>query len=107
MVTVQKEDPKLGATFFGGVLELRKPLKGDPGGHFDAVDPVTGNKQWTYKSKYPLLASALATGGDLVFTGAPEGNFLAFDTRHENYGTSPQDQGIEVHRSLIQLRKTI
>lgn len=81
MVTVQKEDPKPGATFFGGVLELRKPLKGDPGGHFDAVDPVTGKKQWTYKSKYPLLASALTTGSDLVFTGDPEGNFLSFDAK--------------------------
>jgi alcohol dehydrogenase (cytochrome c) len=81
MVTVQKEEPKPGATFFGGVFELRKPPKGEAGGHFDAVDPLTGKRQWTYKSKYPLLASALATGGDLVFTGDPEGNFLAFDAK--------------------------
>ena len=46
---------------------------------FDAYDPVTGKKKWSYKSKYPLLASALATGGDLVFTGDPEGDFIAFD----------------------------
>jgi alcohol dehydrogenase (cytochrome c) len=81
MVTVQKEDPKPGATFFGGVFEMRKPPKGEAGGHFDAVDPVTGKRQWTYRSKYPLLASALATGSDLVFTGDPEGNFLSFDAR--------------------------
>ena len=42
---------------------------------------MTGKKQWTYKSKYPLLASALVTGSDLVFTGDPEGNFLAFDAK--------------------------
>jgi alcohol dehydrogenase (cytochrome c) len=81
MLTVQKEDPRLAATFFGGVLELRKPLKGDAGGHFDARDPLTGKKQWSYQSKYPLLASSLATGGDLVFTGDPEGNFLSFDSK--------------------------
>ena len=40
---------------------------------------MTGKKKWSYKSKYPLLASALATGGDVVFTGDPEGNFMAFD----------------------------
>ncbi len=79
MVTVQKEEPRTGSTFFGGVFELRKPPSGEPGGHFDACDPVTGKKKWSYKSKYPLLASALATGGDVVFTGDPEGNFMAFD----------------------------
>ena len=80
-VTVRKEDPKPGAEFMAAVFECRKPPQGEAGGHFDAYDPVTGKKHWTYKSKYPLLASALATGGDLVFTGDPEGNFLAFDAK--------------------------
>lgn len=80
-LTVQKEEPKAGQTFFGGVFELRKPPSGEAGGHFDAYDPVTGKKRWTYKSKYPLLASALATGGDLVFTGDPEGFFFALDAK--------------------------
>jgi alcohol dehydrogenase (cytochrome c) len=31
--------------------------------------------------KYLLLASVLATAGDLVFTGDPEGNFFALDAR--------------------------
>ncbi|MEW5977888.1 MAG: PQQ-dependent dehydrogenase, methanol/ethanol family [Acidobacteriota bacterium] len=81
-VTVQKEDPDPGKIFFGGVFELVRPPKGEPGGHFDAVDPLTGKKHWTYTSKYPLLASAVATGGDVVFTGDPEGRFLAFDARN-------------------------
>ena len=81
MVTVQKEEPKPGKEFFGGAFELRKPPKGDAGGFFAAFDPLTGQKKWTYKSKYPLLASALATAGDLVFTGDPEGNFFAFDAK--------------------------
>ena len=55
---------------------------GDEMSHFDAYDPVSGKKQWTYKSKYPLLASALATGSDLVFTGDPEGSFFALDAKN-------------------------
>ena len=76
---VQKEDPVPGATFLGGLFELRGTPIGDPGSHFDAYDPVTGEKKWSYWSKYPLLASSLATGGNLVFTGDPEGDFMAFD----------------------------
>jgi alcohol dehydrogenase (cytochrome c) len=44
-------------------------------------DPVTGKKFWSYDSKYPLLASALSTAGDLVFTGDPEGYFFALDAK--------------------------
>ena len=78
-LTVVKEDPQPGENFFGGLFELRKPPNREPGSHFDAYDPVTGEKRWSYQSKYPLLASAVAMGGDLVFTGDPEGQFMAFD----------------------------
>ena len=44
-----------------------------------AYDPISGKQHWIYRSKYPLLASALATGGDLIFTGDPEGQFFALD----------------------------
>jgi alcohol dehydrogenase (cytochrome c) len=36
---------------------------------------------WSYPYKYVLLASMLATAGDLVFTGNPEGEFFALDAR--------------------------
>jgi len=78
-LTVEKEEPDPGAEFMGGLFELAPTPSGDQGSHFDAYDPVTGEKRWSYKSKYPLLASAVATGGNLVFTGDPEGNFIAFD----------------------------
>lgn len=78
-VTVQKEDPKEGQNFFGGIFQLRQPLKGRARGHLDAYDPVTGKKAWSYDSKYPLLSSQLSTAGDLIFTGDPEGNFFALD----------------------------
>ncbi len=49
--------------------------------HVDAWDPVTGKRIWSYPYKYVLLASVLATAGDLVFTGNPEGEFFALDAR--------------------------
>lgn len=80
-VTVYQESPREGQTFFGGSFVAKHP-KGEPAhSHLDAYDPVTGKKQWTYQSKYPLLASVLATAGNLVFTGDPEGYFFALDAR--------------------------
>lgn len=78
-LTVQVEEPRPGETYFGGVFELRRTPQGEAWSHFDAYDPLSGEKRWSYRSKYPLLASAVATGGNLVFTGDPEGNFMAFD----------------------------
>ncbi|MBI1788170.1 MAG: PQQ-dependent dehydrogenase, methanol/ethanol family [Acidobacteria bacterium] len=80
-VTVQKEEPKEGKEFFGGVFKLRPPLTGAPGGHLDAYDPIGGKKHWTYPAKYPLLASILSTAGEVVFTGDAEGHFFALDGR--------------------------
>jgi alcohol dehydrogenase (cytochrome c) len=80
-VTVHKEQPQEGMNYFGGVFQLRHPPTGQAHGHLDAYDPVTGKKFWTYRSKYPLLASILATAGDLIFTGDPEGYFFALDAR--------------------------
>jgi glucose dehydrogenase len=42
---------------------------------------VTGKKQWSYPYKFELFASILATAGDLVLTGDPEGYFFALDAR--------------------------
>ncbi len=49
--------------------------------HVDAWDPVTGKRAWSMPYKYVLLASMLATAGDLVFTGNPEGEFFALDAK--------------------------
>lgn len=80
-VIAQKEEPKEGMNFFGGTFQLKLPEGVEAYGHLDAYAPVTGRKFWTYRSKYPLLASILATAGDLVFTGDPEGSFFALDAR--------------------------
>jgi alcohol dehydrogenase (cytochrome c) len=80
-VTVFKEDPQEGQTFFGATFVARHPKGEEAHGHIDAVDPVSGKKTWSMKFKYPMLASILATAGDVIFTGDPEGNFLALDAR--------------------------
>ena len=36
-----------------------------------AFDPLTGNKQWTFITKYANQSSLLVTAGDLIFGGRP------------------------------------
>jgi alcohol dehydrogenase (cytochrome c) len=80
-VTPREEEPSEGKDFFGGVFTLKPPPSGKPGSHLDAYDPVSGKRMWRYEAKYPLLASILSTAGGLVFTGDPEGQFFALNTR--------------------------
>jgi alcohol dehydrogenase (cytochrome c) len=70
----------------GGGTWIMLPVPGRDTGysHLDALDPVTGRVQWTYRYKYELLASVLATQGDLVFTGDDEGHYFALDARTGN-----------------------
>jgi len=77
LVTPAREEPKEGKEFFGGQFELRPAQKGESGGHLGAYDPLTGKRRWTYRYKYPLLASLLSTAGGLIFTGDAEGDFFA------------------------------
>jgi len=77
----RKEAASEGSAFYGGTFQLLPPPDGKAGGHLDAYDPVDGKRFWTYESKYPLLASVLATAGDVVFTGDPTGEFFALDAR--------------------------
>src|SRR5215470_16610938 len=38
-------------------------------GELQAWDPATGKKAWQHNFRWQLMASVLATGGDLVFVG--------------------------------------
>ena len=80
-LTVVPQEPREGAPFFAGVFTLAPAEKGESGGHLSAYDPVSGKRHWIYRSKYPLLASQLATAGDLLFTGDALGRFFALDTQ--------------------------
>ena len=78
-VTVRQEDPEEGLPFFGGEFEMAHPKDGKAHAHLAAYDPVTGERKWRYRHKYPLLASQLATAGGLVFSGDATGKFFALD----------------------------
>jgi alcohol dehydrogenase (cytochrome c) len=80
-LTVVPQDPQQGQAYFGGLFTLAPPEKGEPGGHLSAYDPISGKRHWIYRSKYPLLASQLATAGDLLFTGDAQGRFFALDAQ--------------------------
>lgn len=73
-----------GRFYMNGDFPTRLPPNRTTYSHVDAWDPVTGKRIWSMPYKFVLLSSMLATGGDLVFTGDPEGNFFALDARSGN-----------------------
>jgi alcohol dehydrogenase (cytochrome c) len=56
-------------------------LPGEAFGKVIAIDPSTGDVEWSVRTRSPMSASMLATAGGLVFTGDAEGNFVAYDDR--------------------------
>ena len=59
----------------GGFVE---PADGNRG-YLSAINPMTGKIAWEVPTKVPFWSGVMSTGGDLVFTGAQTGEFLAFD----------------------------
>jgi len=54
----------------------------DPGyGALRAIDPLTGERKWEFKTARPSLAGTLSTAGGLVFSGDADGNVFAVDAR--------------------------
>ncbi|HKX32216.1 MAG TPA: PQQ-dependent dehydrogenase, methanol/ethanol family [Blastocatellia bacterium] len=81
LIKPEKQEVKEGQGLFGGGMEFMPP-KGSPAyGHIDAYDPLTGARRWRHQTKYATLASLLATGGDLIFSGDVEGNAFALDAK--------------------------
>jgi alcohol dehydrogenase (cytochrome c) len=71
---------KKGAAYLGAGFTI-KPLNEDYIGVLRAIDPKTGKEVWRYKNYAPLWGGVLATKGNLVFTGNPEGFLMAFDAK--------------------------
>lgn len=69
---------KEGAAYLGSGFTI-KPIFEDYIGSLKAIDPNTGETVWEYKNDAPLWSGVMATGGNLVFTGTPEGYLKAFD----------------------------
>jgi alcohol dehydrogenase (cytochrome c) len=62
-------------------MKLLPAPSGKVTSHLDAFDPITGRRVWRIDTPHPLLAALLSTGGELLFAGDPEGNFLALNAR--------------------------
>lgn len=80
-ITGREQEPVEGRSFIGGSWVFKAPLGGKVEGYVGAYDPVTGAQQWTVPATTWILASILATAGDVIFSGDPEGNFFALDAR--------------------------
>jgi alcohol dehydrogenase (cytochrome c) len=63
--------------FSGGGTKIKERLYGS----LKAIDPVTGDVKAALKLDYPNYSGALATAGNLVFIGNPDGTFSAHDAR--------------------------
>jgi len=71
---------KKGAAFLGAGFTI-KPTNDDYIGVLRAMDPKTGEEVWRYENPAPLWGGVMATAGNLVFTGTPEGFLKAFDAK--------------------------
>ncbi|MEP2639483.1 PQQ-dependent methanol/ethanol family dehydrogenase [Roseobacter sp.] len=69
---------KKGAAYLGSGFTI-KPNYDDHIGSLKAIDPDTGTVKWEFKNNAPLWGGVMTTAGGLVFTGTPEGEFIAFD----------------------------
>jgi alcohol dehydrogenase (cytochrome c) len=70
-----------GSPFTGGNWIMKPPAGGKVEGYIEAFDAATGEKRWSVPVTTWIMASILTTGGGLVFTGDPEGNFFALDAK--------------------------
>ncbi len=71
---------KKGAAYLGAGFTI-KPLNDDYIGAMRAVDPKSGKIVWELKNNAPLWGGVMATAGDLVFYGVPEGYLKAVDAK--------------------------
>ncbi len=63
---------KRGAAYLGAGFTIT-PLYEDYVGVMRAIDPVSGQIKWEIPNNAPLWGGVLATGGNLIFYGTPEG----------------------------------
>lgn len=103
-ITPRDTGPTEGKNYMNGDFPITLPKNRQTFSHVDAWDPVTGKRAWTAPYKYVLMSSMLATGGDLVFTGDPEGNFFALDARTGaklwNFQTGAGHRGASISYSV-------
>jgi alcohol dehydrogenase (cytochrome c) len=77
-VTVRRREFKESIPYWGASVTVDEK---DHQGFVKAFDASTGKEAWRWRTNRPVCASVLATGGDVVFAGAPTGEFNAFHAR--------------------------
>ena len=77
---VPLQDFKPGQRYMG-IENINSPISPDTlAGHLEALDPLTGKAKWRTPLMGQTITSAiLTTGGGLLFTGRPTGEFIAVD----------------------------
>ena len=88
VVNPERPDDFSGQAYFGASWTSKAPKQKADGTPVDAAygtlqarDPLTGKMKWRVEYKYPVLASLLSTGGDLVFVPGADGMFDARDAK--------------------------
>ncbi len=73
--------PRVAGQRYQYIENITIPKKpGEPYGHIDAIDPMTGKQRWRVPlTDQPIWSAMLATGGGLLFTGKESGEFIALD----------------------------
>lgn len=78
--TFAKPEYKRGEWYLGMDFKGVDFPKDQPNGYLSAIDPLTGKTKWKLAwPGQPSMAGTLSTAGDLVFTGASTGEFIAVD----------------------------
>jgi alcohol dehydrogenase (cytochrome c) len=70
-----------GERFTGGAGQRIDTPESPAYGVLRAIDPVTGDRKWEFKYLSPSTSGLLTTASGLVFTGDPDGNVIALDSR--------------------------
>jgi alcohol dehydrogenase (cytochrome c) len=100
----RNQEASEGKFFTGGTWVMKPPPNGKQEGYLAAYDPLSGERKWTVPVTTWIMASILATAGDLVFTGDPEGNFFALNAktgaRLWNFQTGAGHRGAAVTYSI-------
>ncbi len=74
-IVLRQKEFKEGLPYWGASVDVDKI---DMQGFVKAFDP-SGNEVWSWYNEVPMTSSVLATGGDVVFTGEPTGEYNAFN----------------------------
>lgn len=78
-----KPEYKKGEWYLGVNFRGVNMPKDQPHGFLSAMDPMTGKSKWQMAwPGQPSMAGTLSTAGNLVFTGAATGEFMAVDARN-------------------------